>query len=834
MGAMALRSNGHRATRQRLVRGGGLGTVKPLAWRSGLALRLGVAMGGDRPHIPGMRSLTLPQISLTLLGLLLAFTTGATPMHPPELAARLAEALAVQGADYRPRTEHFNADGAPKYTNRLILEPSPYLHQHAHNPVDWYPWGEEALAKARAENRPILVSIGYATCHWCHVMERESFEDESVAALLNAYFVPIKVDREQRPDLDAAYMAASLLQNGSGGWPLNVLLTPEGEPFFSGTYFPRDNFIALLNRAQEIWRSDEAGLRSQAHDLAAGIRRMHAARHGAAALPKEAAQSAAAAIIGQYDEFEGGFGQAPKFPHEGHLLLLLDQAERHGDRMAREAALGTLRAMARGGIHDQVGGGFARYSTDNSWLVPHFEKMLYNQALLARAYLHAYRLSGEASLARVVRRTLDYTLREMQAPEGGFYSATDADSEGREGAFFVWREEALDTVLDEEEMQLARAIFEIRPHGNFEGDTILHLPRPLAEVAKAQGSDEATLTTRLDTLLDKLYTERERRIHPLRDDKQLTAWNGMLITALAEAGWWLHEPRYLDAARHAADFLWRHNRHREGQLYRAHLNGGSSTPATAEDYAYLGEGLVALYDADGDPAWLARARELADALIARFADPDHGGLYMSENSDLGGFTRLIESHDGAIPSGNSVGLRLFTRLARRTGEPRYREAAERLLGAFAAQIAQQPSAYSYMLLAAEELRAGEVGPLAYSANGALRLELRRAEGGAVRIRLSLREGWHCNAAEVNDPELVPTRIEGEGGWQLDGVGYPPGERVALGSAEPVALYQGDLVLVATPRWVGEGRRGPLHIVVAVQLCGSGLCLAPERITLQLP
>ena len=499
--------------------------------------------------------------------------------YPVALAERLRAAVAEKGSGYEPRTHHLRPDGGAKYTNRLILEDSPYLVQHAHNPVDWYSWGPEAFARAKREGKPIFLSIGYSTCHWCHVMERESFESEDIARLLNESFVAIKMDRERRPDVDELYMTAVQLFTGRGGWPMSTFLTPEGKPFFGGTYYPPDRFSTLLGRVRDAWLNQRPQLVERAEEITERVRQITGSRGKAQKVGREVIDKALAQVVARYDTKRGGFGGAPKFPHEPELLFLLAHGLRHGDASALEAAIGSLEAMARGGIHDQVGGGFHRYSTDVGWLVPHFEKMLYNQAHLARAYLAAYQLTGDVLLGRVARQVLDYVLREMTSPTGGFYSATDADSKGEEGLFFLWTPVELREALDPEEAELAIDLWGVTEQGNFEDSNILHLPAALDWYAAAKGMYLPELLSRIDTVREKLWQAREKREHPLRDDKIVTAWNGMMITALAEGSEVLGDEQYLAAARRAAEFLWQTNRRPDGSLWRVHLDGSSGRTA---------------------------------------------------------------------------------------------------------------------------------------------------------------------------------------------------------------------------------------------------------------
>ncbi|MCX8049853.1 MAG: thioredoxin domain-containing protein, partial [Methylohalobius sp.] len=435
--------------------------------------------------------------------------------HAPDLKYALCTALAAKGSSYRPRTRHLNPDGSPRYLNRLLLEPSPYLLQHAHNPVDWHPWGAEAFAKAQLEDKPIFLSSGYSTCHWCHVMEEECFEDEEIAALLNRYFVAVKLDREQRPDVDSLYMHAVQLLTGHGGWPLSVFLTPDGKPFFGGTYFPPESFKQLLLQITDAWAKRRAEIEAQADRVMEAIVSIHATGQGGAMDTKQI-QNAIAEILSQFDPRHGGFGTAPKFPNEPWLCLLIDELWRSYDSNVHEVVTKTLTSMALGGIYDQIGGGFHRYSVDSAWQVPHFEKMLYNQAQLSRIYAQAHLLTGDRFFARVAQQTFDYVLRELTAPEGGFYAATDADSEGEEGRFFLWTPAQIKAVLPDEEAELAILAFGVTERGNFEGRNVLHLLAPPSELASRQQMGEEELLRRLDGICQKLYAERVRRIPPLR------------------------------------------------------------------------------------------------------------------------------------------------------------------------------------------------------------------------------------------------------------------------------------------------------------------------------
>ena len=603
---------------------------------------------------------------------------------------------------------------ARRPANRLIHATSPYLLQHAHNPVDWYPWGEEALTRAREEDRPILLSIGYSSCHWCHVMERESFENEAIAGLMNANFVCIKVDREERPDLDDIYMAATLAMNrGQGGWPMTVFLTPEQEPFFAGTYFPpedrygRPGFPTLLQRIGEIWREDRAGIAEQAGKIAEFLRENAQARlEGDPSLESWTAFEEQCAS--EFDSRFGGFGSAPKFPPHQALLVLLRQGCADAESRARFMATTTLDLMAAGGIYDHVGGGFARYSTDREWLVPHFEKMLYDNAQLARAYTEAFQVTGRKEYQRVARETLDYILREMTSPGGGFYSATDADSEGVEGKFFVWTKAEVGALLGAENEAAAFCdYYDITEAGNWEGHAILNTRFSREEVA---GRHKLS-TAAFDALIAKgrclLYGERSKRVPPALDDKTLTSWNGLMIGAMAEAGRVFGEPRYLDAARRAASFLWDVHRN-DGRLLRSSRNGEARGEAFLEDYAFLANAFIDLSEAGGESAvWLERARDLAESILDLFASKD-GGFYSTSRFNETLLMRHREGHDGATPSANACAALALARLAVHFDRGSFRDAATRAIGAYGLAVEKQPRAFPTSLLVLDFLRNGPV------------------------------------------------------------------------------------------------------------------------------
>jgi len=747
--------------------------------------------------------------------------------RPAELQRKLDAALASKGPAYRPRTGHLLPGGRPRYTNRLILEDSPYLLQHAHNPVDWFAWGEEAFAKARRENKPVFLSIGYSTCHWCHVMEVESFENPEIARLLNEHFVAIKVDRETRPDLDHLYMSAVQLMTGHGGWPMTTLLTPQGKVFFGGTYFRPDALGELLGQVERAWQTQRPAIETDAARITQAVEKTMTVEAAAAALPPDLAARTARQLLQGHDALQGGFGAAPKFPNEPLLALWLEQAQRGTDAAILDALRTDLDAMAAGGIHDQAGGGFHRYATDNDWLVPHFEKMLYNQAQLARLYAGAFQLTGKADYARVARRALDFVLREMTAPQGGFYSALDADSGGGEGRYYLWTPAEIRKALNADDAAFAIRHYDLTEAGNFEGSNILHLPKPVTGEARS----------RLDRIDAALLKARSTRAYPHRDDKVLAGWNGLMIAALAEAAA-LDEPRYLDAAKRAADFLWQKHRRPDGGLWRASLAGRAGTPGMLEDHAYLAEGLIALYDATLDEAWLTRAQALADAMQARFGSKEGAVYALAETDPLSPLPRPRDTADGALPSANGVAVHVLAALARRSGEARFEEAAQSQLAALAGTIVSNPPGHATLLAAADRLRLGETGPRQYAGRGAVAASAKATRLDAnklsLELTLALKPGWHINSHRPLQDYLIPTTLKADGqSWRIVRVDYPQAEVAKLGfQKEALALYQGTVhIRVELERTSAQAGAVPLEL--RLQACSDQVCLPPETVRLRV-
>ncbi len=586
--------------------------------------------------------------------------------------------------------------------NRLSDETSPYLLQHAENPVDWYPWGSEALNRARAEDRPILLSIGYSACHWCHVMERESFENEEIAALMNDNFVNIKVDREERPDLDAVYMEAIQMMTGSGGWPMTVFLTPEGHPYYGGTYFPPEDrqgmpgFPRLLAAASQAYHTNKGEIDRVTRQLAQQMGRTGQMPRGATPLTTEAMHTAYSQLATQFDPLNGGFGNAPKFPQPMTPEFLLRYHHHGFNPRALEMVELTLQKMAFGGIYDQVGGGFHRYSTDAYWLVPHFEKMLYDNALLARLYLHAWQITGNPLYRRITEETLDYVVREMTDAGGGFYSAQDADSEGVEGKFFVWTPGELQAILGED-ADLIMGYYGVTARGNFEGANILNVPRDPEEYAYQRGVTEEQLSSAIERTRAALLPVREERIHPLLDDKVLTAWNGLMLRAFAEAGAGLGRPDYLEVARKNAAFLLDTMRDDNGRILRTWRNGQAKLLGYLEDYACLADGLLALHEATLEPRWLRETVAVVGGMVDLFWDDAVGGFYDTGHDHEELVIRPRDVFDNAQPCGGSVATDILLKIAVVTGNDDFAGKGSTPLRALLPLLGRTPSATGHWL-----------------------------------------------------------------------------------------------------------------------------------------
>ncbi len=589
-----------------------------------------------------------------------------------------------------------------QHTNRLIHETSPYLRQHAHNPVDWYPWGDEALATAQRENKPILLSVGYSACHWCHVMAHESFEDDDIAGVMNALFVNIKVDREERPDIDHIYMSAVQMLTGRGGWPMTVFLTPSGKPFYGGTYFPPQDrhglpgFRRVLLAVAQAYRDKPDDIRQSVEQLMSALQRLEVHPPGTQPLDGRMVRDAAERLARAYDDVHGGIGQAPKFPNEAVFDLFLHVYRSSAEQHFLDMVVHTLRQMARGGIYDQLGGGFHRYSVDDRWLVPHFEKMLYDNAQLVPLYLAAYQLTGDRLFATVVRETLDYVAREMRDPAGGFYSAQDADSEGEEGKFFVWDVGEVRQILGDDVAAIACRYWDISEAGNFEGRNILHVTLDIEPLAKLFRRDANDVRQLLAAARAQLLAARDRRVKPGLDDKILTAWNALMISAYAKAAEVLDDARYGQIAADAVAFVTKNLQHGD-RLWSSYKDGRAKLNGYLDDYAFFIAALLDVFELLQEQRYVEQAVSLTDALIAHFWDHESGGFFFTSDDHEALIVRSKPAFDGSMPSGNSVAARNLLRLYHYTERTEYRERAEAILRPFAGQMREQPFAFAHML-----------------------------------------------------------------------------------------------------------------------------------------
>ena len=604
-------------------------------------------------------------------------------------------------------------DGGKEF-NRLVFEQSPYLLQHARNPVDWYPWGDEAFEAARKADKPIFLSVGYSTCHWCHVMEHESFEDEEVAELLNRYFICVKVDREERPDVDQVYMTVTQAMTGSGGWPMTVMLTPERKPFFAATYIPKGNrygrrgMMELLPLIGDAWKDRRSDVEASAKQIVEQLSGRSSGNAGPL-LDQKSLDACYAQLEQSFDSEFGGFGSAPKFPRPHNLRFLLRYAQRAGDQRGVEMVVKTLREMRQGGIWDHVGLGFARYSTDERWLVPHFEKMLYDQALIAMACIEAWQATGYEDLRQTAEEIFAYVERDMTAPSGGFYSAEDADSEGLEGLFYLWSIPELKAALGEEDGAFAAAIWNASASGNFESEAdevrpngnILHLTKDLDQLATEFELSAQKLVERIERIRLKLFEIREPRIHPLKDDKVLTDWNGLMIAAFAMGGRAFDEPRWSKLAARAGDNLLSNLRAKDGRLYKRSRLGNAGLMGLLEDYAFAVWGLLELYETSFEERYLKAAMELTDAALEHFWDEEAGGFFLAPDDGEELIVRAKEIYDGAIPSGNSVFALNLLRLSRISANTEFEDRAHELIQAFSGDVQRGPMGFTQLMLAVD-------------------------------------------------------------------------------------------------------------------------------------
>lgn len=716
---------------------------------------------------------------------------------------------------------------------RLADEASPYLRQHAGNPVEWYPWGEEAFARARKENKPIFLSVGYSTCYWCHVMKRESFENEAVASLLNAHVVAIKVDRERRPDLDQTYMTATELISQSGGWPNSVFLTPELKPFFALTYAPAEQFSQLVEQVARTWKNEEAALRADAERVSVSIERINARKMAAVEITPQMMTRATLAILSGFDVFHGGIGTAPKFPREQVLSYLYQRTVRSGDRLSREAFELTLDNIVRGGINDHVGGGFHRYAVDNDWAVPHFEKMLYNQALIGGLLVQAYELTGKRFYRDAARKTFDFVLSDMTTAEGGFASAFDAETDGKEGLYYLWSKAGFDAALGSDS-EFAAKVLGVSEEGNHEGLNTLRIVAPIQELASAGGVDEAAFNAKLEGFLSKLRKVRARRPKLLRDEKVIADWNAAMIRTLAEASAVLGEARYLKAAEAAMKLLIEKLGAGTAEMKRSHFEGATGLAATQADHSGVGLAAVALYDVTGEARWLELAINSGKVLLDRFADQQTGDFYLT--TEATSFVRSKQYDDGDLQGGNAMALGLFTKLSRRDADPIWSHAADGLSAALSGLVQRTPVAMAGSLVAVDEHLNGEVASRLWLAKGAVRISARRDENPRMaRVELEIARGWHVNSRNPNEDFLIPT-ILARDGREPEEIDYPQATARKLGFHDtPLQLYEGKVAIEFELAGEGQdsGADAP-RLTLTLQACSDSICLEPETAELIVP
>ena len=713
----------------------------------------------------------------------------------------LQTAYQQKGTDYQPRTRHLE-NGKAKFTNHLILANSPYLLQHAHNPVNWYGFSDEAFKLAKQQNKLIFLSIGYATCHWCHVMEEESFEDLAVAQVLNKNFIAIKVDREVLPDVDSHFMDIAQLLTGSGGWPLNVVLTPAGDGFFAGTYFPKNTLISNLRRLQNVWQYEQNLITKTTASVKLALLEKTSST---TKLPQNLQSLAVQNLLKTFDEFDGGFSDAPKFPHESQLLMLIDEQMRHPSHEKLIALTTTLDTMASGGFYDVVAGDFHRYATDNAWAFPHFEKMLYNQAQLAMVYSKAYQLTHKPLYKHIAKQTLDYAIGEMQHKNQGFYSATDADSNGEEGLFFIWSRQELASILGDNLVEFER-YFDLSHSTEFEQQYVIRFK----DINQIQASD----FIKIDALLAKLYQARQHRKKPPLDNKILLSWNALLLKALVMAS--EIDKKYLLTAQNLADFLL--DNFYQNDLKRVQIDSQTSQVAIFEDYAYFADGLIDLYDATGHKKYLTTAQKLTDEAIRNFWDKQNFGFKISNNKRI---SNNKEIYDGAIFSANGVAYGTLNKLSARTQDKKYQQLAQQLLSSFSTQINQAPSAHASIVKNYSNKQQGALTKTVYAYDGRIKIQSNHNQ-----VILNIEKGWHINANKVLQKSSIATQLLSD---NIKTINYPQAKRINLGfSQEKLAVYDEKI----TFNFSLKDEKFALA-KLTLQACSDKVCLPPQQITLLL-
>lgn len=699
---------------------------------------------------------------------------------------------------------------------------SPYLRLHANDAVRWHVWGNEAFALAAKLNKPVMVSFGYTACHWCHVMQETHFNEPKIASFINEKFIPIIVDRERRPELDETYMLVTEALTRRGGWPNTVFLTPERKPFYGTAYIPADDFSQLLTAINDGWQNRKSDLQAEAARLSAVLKSYLNRQEATRQITSEVLATVASDLVDGFDKVAGGYGQGPKFFQQSILMFLLHQAERSRDAAALAAVELTLQAIISGGIHDHLAGGLHRYAVDRTWRIPHFEKMLYDQATMVFAYTEAYRITAKYEYGRMAAKIADYVLDDLTAPEGGFYATRDADSEGEEGTYYVWTPAQLKKVLGQKEAKYAQKIFGIVREGELAGKIVLN-----RDQLRTQSSPRA------EKILQTLKRERQARIQPQRDEKIVVSWNGLMISALAHAGLVLGDEKYTDAALKAANFIWDNLRDKDGMLLRSYFNGRAEVAGELVDYAFLARSYVHLYDQTQNAVWLERANSLFQIMETRFADTKTGDFYASHGTQ--GFGRLKSRQDSDLASGNGVALGLLVDLAQRRGGPELARRSEKLISALSGIAVASPTSGTSILMAADRFLRGQKGPVQYGGGGTVRAHATIAEAtGTIVIQFNVAKGWHINANKPLEDYLIATKAmlvtEPENSAAVE-VSYPPAQIKQLGfSKKPLALWEGvfDINLVAKKSAVA-----PRTIRLEIQACSDDVCLEPDVMMLKI-
>ncbi|MCP5087311.1 MAG: DUF255 domain-containing protein [Rhodobacteraceae bacterium] len=701
-----------------------------------------------------------------------------------------------------------NTKGNP----RMLNAPSPYLRIHASDLVQWRAWSEETFELARKENKPLMVSFGYTACHWCHVMQETHFTVEDIAKTINENFIPVIVDRERRPVLDETYMLVTEVLTNRGGWPNTVFMTADKKPFYGTGYTPADNFRKIMVAVIEGWQNDNSAVLAEADRLSSLLQNYLTRKEEAKELTPELMRKSANDLADSFDEFVGGFGGAPKFFQQSILMFLLQQAERDNNVKALAAVELTLKSIISGGIHDHIEGGVHRYSVDPAWRIPHFEKMLYDQAMMSEVYTEAWRITGKVEYGRMARRILDYVLDDLTAPEGGFYATRDADSEGEEGTYYVWSKQQLETVLGAEDAKYAIDTFEQVADGELAGKVILNRDRIREQTVP-----------RIENILLKLGKARSGRPKPQRDEKIVVSWNGMMISAMARAALLLNDDRYAAAANRAGEFIWNNMRRKNGTMLRSYFAEKAEVDAELIDYAWLARSFIKLHDLSGHQVWLQRARQLLAVMETRFADKQEGDFYSSREES--GFGRSKSRQDSDMASGNGVALGLIVDITNRAGSPDMQRRSEELISALSGFAAQSPIAGASILTAADRYFNGDTGPVQFGGNGNVRA-LARFENGRFIVQLQVARGWHINANRPLEEYLVPTSLAVKSPGEIGDVTYPEPLIKDLGfSKKPLALLEGD-VEIST----GIPPGGPASAELEIQACSDEICLAPDTLT----